>query len=152
MRKVVFSVIGAFAVLATTASLVTVAGAAAQQPEAHVSAAKCGALYQPPCVKPTIIVRSAVACAKTGKVLRFPIRLHSLAGLSRATVKVGSRTVKTFTFKGDPNDKTVTVVVDTRGKKPGLYTITVKATDARGKSSTGRAHFTICRPAPVFTG
>lgn len=152
MRKVVFSVVGVFAVVATTASLVTVAGAAAKPPLARVSVSKCGGLYQPPCVKPTVIVRSAVACRKTGKILRFPVRLHSLAGLSRATVKVGSRTIKTFRFKGGPNDKTVTVVVNTHGDKPGLYTITVKATDTRGKSSTARAHFTICRPAPVFTG
>jgi hypothetical protein len=85
-------------------------------------------------------------------VLTFPIRLRSVAGLAKAKVKVGSRTVSTVKFKGSPVKKTVNVKVNTHGDKPGLHTITVKATDTRGKSSTGRAHFTICRPAPVFTG
>ncbi len=149
MRKLVFSLVGVVAVLAMTASLAT---GATKRPAAHLGAVKCGGLYQPPCVKPTIIVRSAVACQQTGTVLRFPIRLHSVAGLSRATVKVGGRTVKTVKFTGSPTNRTITVRVSTRGQRPGLFTITVRVTDTRGKTATGRAHYTICRPAPVFTG
>lgn len=150
MRKLVFSLVGVVGVLAAAASFA--AGAGAKQPAAHTSAVLCAGLYQPPCVAPTVVVRSAVACSQTGRTLRFPIRLHSLAGLRSATVQVGTRTVKTYKFAGGPNDKTITVVVNTHGDKPGLYTITVKATDSRGKTSTARAHFTICKPAPVFTG
>lgn len=132
-----------------TASLAT---GATKAPAAHPSQVLCGGLYQPPCVSPTVIVRSAVACRKTGKVLTFPIRLHSVAGLAKATVKVGRRTIKTVRFKGSPTTKTVRATVNTHGDSPGLYTITVKAVDTRGKTASGRAHFTICRPAPVFTG
>jgi hypothetical protein len=65
---------------------------------------------------------------------------------------LGGRTIKSVKFHGSPTARTITVAVSTRGDKPGLFTITVKATDTRGKTPTGRAHFTICRPAPVFTG
>jgi hypothetical protein len=147
MRKVLFSMVGAVAVIAMTASL---ASGAPKAPVGH--AAQCGGLYQPPCVAPTVIVRSAVACQQTGTTIKFPIHLHSNAGLSRATVKVGKKTIKKVTFPKHPDDTTLNVKVNTRGDKPGLYTMTVKATDTRGKSSTGRAHFTICKPAPVFTG
>src|SRR5579871_3782350 len=149
MRKLVYSLVGAVAVLSLTASLAT---GATKHPVAHLGTVRCGGLYQPPCVAPTVIVRSAVACEKTGTTLRFPIRLHSVAGLARATVKLGGRTLRTVTFHGSPTTRTITVTVSTRGDKPGLFTISVRATDTRGKSSTGRAHFTICKPAPVFTG
>lgn len=151
MRKLIVVSVGVVAALAMTASLAT---GATKAPAAHRSQSQvlCGGLYQPPCVSPTVIVRSAVACRKTGKVLFFPVRLHSVAGLARATVKVGRRTIKSVTFKGSPRTKTVVAKVNTRGDRPGLFTITVKAVDTRGKSATGRAHFTICRPAPVFTG
>jgi len=147
MRKVLFTLVGAVAVVVIAASLASGAGA---KPVAH--GAQCGGLYQPPCVAPTVVVRSAVACQQTGTTLKFPIKLHSNAGLSRATVKVGKKTIKKVTFKTHPDDVTLHVKVSTRGDKPGLFTMTVKATDTRGKSSTGRAHFTICKPAPVFTG
>jgi hypothetical protein len=149
MRKLMFVLVAVVAALAMTASLAT---GATKAPAAHGSVVRCGNLYQPPCVSPVVIVRSAVACAQTGKTLRFPIRLHSVAGLARATVKVNGRTVKTVKFTGSPTTKTVVTKVNTRGSKPGLHTITVRAVDTRGKSATGRAHFTICRPAPVFTG
>jgi hypothetical protein len=149
MRKLVYSVAGVVAVLALTASLAT--GATAH-PVAHSGAVRCGGLYQPPCVAPTVIVHSAVACKATGATLHFPIRLHSIAGLSSATVKLGNRTIKVVKFHGSPTTRTITVSINTRGDKPGLRTITVRVVDTRGKSGTGRAHFTICRPAPVFTG
>jgi hypothetical protein len=149
MRRVAFWLLGAVAVLAVTTSF---ASGATQAGSARAPVVKCGGLYQAPCVAPSVIVRSAVACQATGTTLHFPIRLHSVAGLSRATVKLGRRTIMKVKFKGSPTTKTINVSVNTRGDKPGLYTITVKATDTRGKSSTGRAHFTICKPAPVFTG
>jgi hypothetical protein len=149
MRKFIVVSLGVVAALAATASLAT---GATKAPAAHSSVVRCGGLYQQPCVSPVVTVRSAVACSQTGKVLTFPIRLRSVAGLARATVKVGGRTVRKVKFKGSPVRKTVNVRVNTRGDKPGLHTITVKATDTRGKSASGRAHFTICRPAPVFTG
>jgi hypothetical protein len=146
MRKVLFTLVGAVAVVAMTASLAS--GAA--KPVAH--AAQCGGLYQPPCVAPVVVVRSAVACQQTGTTIKFPIKLHSNAGLSGVTVKVGKKTIKKVKYPKHPENATLNVKVNTRGYKPGLFTITVKATDTRGKSTTRRAHFTICKPAPVFTG
>src|SRR5436305_13380852 len=118
MRKFMFVLLGAVAALAMTASLAT---GATKAPAAHQGQVLCGGLYQPPCVSPTVIVRSAVACRQTGKKLSFPIRLHSVAGLSRATVKLGRKTIKTIRFKGSPRTKTVVAKLNTHGDTPGLY-------------------------------
>jgi hypothetical protein len=67
-------------------------------------------------------------------------------------VRMGKTTVKNFTFKGRPTHKSVAVSINTHGFKPGLYTLTVKVTDVRGKNAIRLAHFTICKPKPVFTG
>jgi hypothetical protein len=147
MRRVLVTLLAAFAVLALTANL----AAGANKPAAH-PAAKCGGLYQPPCIGPTVIARSAVACRNTGAVLRFPVSVHAIAGLAKATAKYKGKVIKSITFHGNPQSGHFTVVISTRGNKPGLFTLTLHVTDVRGKSASRTVHFTICRPKPVFTG
>lgn len=149
MRKVFFMLLAAFAVLAVTANL---AAGASKRPSAHASVVRCGGLYQPPCIAPTVIARSAVACRNTGTTLTFPVSVHAIAGLANASAKYKGKTIKKVTFKGSPQNGHFTVVISTRGNKPGLFKLTVRATDTRGKSASRTVHFTICRPKPVFTG
>ena len=149
MRKLVFSLAGVIAVLALTASL---AVGASHGPRGHVSAVKCGGLYQPPCIKPVVIARSAVACQNTGTTLRFPVAVRANAGLKSATAKFRGKTIKTVKFKGSPTNGSFTVVVHTQGLRPSIFTLTIKATDTRNVSASRNVHFTICKPKPVFTG
>lgn len=149
MRKVLLMSIATFAVMAVTASLASASHGSAR---AQVSVVRCGALYQPPCIAPTVIARSAVACRNTGTILRFPVSVHAVAGLARASATYKGKAIKKVTFKGSPTNGHFTVVVSTKGNKPGLFTLTVRATDTRGKSASRTVHFTICRPKPVFTG
>jgi hypothetical protein len=148
MRKFILSLMAASAVIALTASLAS----GAKRSHAHSSAALCNTLYTPPCTAPKAAVASIVACRNTGAILTFPVTASANAGLRRVTVSFLGRTIKTVTFKRQTTHKAFTVVISTRGFKPGLYTLTVNATDARGKTVTKRAHFTICTPKPVFTG
>jgi hypothetical protein len=150
MRKIVFSLVGAVAVLALTASLAV--GASKGDPRAHASAPLCGTLYTPPCTAPTVVVKSIVACKNTGTELHFPITVSGNAGLKSVTVKLGNKTIKTVKYTSRPKHKSLTVSVNTHGFKPGVYTLTVKVTDVRGKTHTRVVHFTICTPKPVFTG
>lgn len=150
MRKVLFTFLAAVAVLAATASF---AAGASHRPSAHVSVIRCGqTIYQPPCVGPAVVARSAVACRNTGTILRFPVSAHAIAGLASASAKYKGKTIKKVKFTGSPQNGHFTVVISTKGNKPGLFTLTVRATDTRGVSASRTVHFTICRPKPVFTG
>jgi hypothetical protein len=141
--------LAAVAVLGLTA----IPAATATKSHAHRNPPKCGTLYKPPCRKPTIVVQSRVACVKTGTILRFPITVRGNAGLRTVTVKLGSRTIRVVRFKNRPTRRSFVVAVNTRGSKPGIFTLTVRVTDVRGKSVTRRAHFLICKPKPpIFTG
>lgn len=150
MRKLLISLIAVSAVFAMTASL---ASSRTRAPAAHVTAVvRCGGLYKPPCKKPTVITRSIVSCQQTGKVLSFPISVHANAGLKRAVVRQGGRTIKTKTFPGYPTSASFSATVSTHGFGPGLFSLGVTVTDTRGKTASKTVHFTICRPQPVFTG
>jgi hypothetical protein len=148
MRKFLLSLMAASAIIALTAGLAS----GAKRSHAHSSAALCNTLYTPPCTPPKATVTSIVACRNTGTILTFPVTASANAGLRRITVTFQGRTIKTVKVSGATTHKAFTVVISTRGFRPGLYTLTVKATDARGKTVTKRAHFTICTPKPVFTG
>jgi hypothetical protein len=149
MRRFV-SLAGAIAVIAASAGLATTTSVA--RVHGHAAAALCGTLYTPPCRPPSGTVISIPSCRNTGAILNFPITASANAGLRSVMVRMGSTTVKNFTFTGRPTHKSVAVSVNTHGFKPGLYTLTVKVTDVRGKNTTRLAHFTICKPKPVFTG
>ena len=149
MRKFVLALMGAIALIALTANLASGAKGGAR---AHSSAALCNTLYTPPCTPPKATVASKVACSNTGTILTFPVTASANAGLKKVTVTFRGKVIKTVKFAHQTTKKRFTAVISTRGFKPGLYTLTVKATDARGKTVTKTAHFTICHPKPVFTG
>lgn len=154
MRRFLISLVGVFAVFAVTAGL---AASATKRPAAHPSVVKCdagqpGAKYLPPCTAPTVVVRSIVACEKTGTRLTFPITVRANAGLASATVRFRGKTIAHKTFPGNPVSASFRVRISTRGFKPGLFTLTASVTDTLGKHARKSAHFTICKPAPVFTG
>ena len=147
MRKfVVLS--GAVAIVAASISLT--AGASVARVRGHAAAPLCGTLYTPPCRPPSGTVVSITSCRNTGAVLHFPITARSNAGLK--SVMVRGVVTKNYVFKGRPTSKTVSVTVNTRGFKPGLYSLTVKITDTKNKNAIRVAHFSICKPKPVFTG
>jgi hypothetical protein len=139
---------GLVAVLAVTTSLAS--GAA--KPRAHAAAALCGTTYTPACTAPQATVASKAACRNTGAILTFPVTASANAGLRKVTVTFRGKVIKTVRFTNQATRKTFTVVINTHGFKPGLFTLTVKATDVRGVTVTRKAHFSICHPKPVFTG
>ena len=143
MRKVLILLAAVSAVFAMTASL---ASGAAAPPK------RCNTLYTLPCTPPVIVASSKVSCASSGTTLAFPISLSANAGLRRATVRFGTRTIKSKKYTGAPTTSHFTVHVSTRGLKSKLFTLTITATDVRGVSSTKSVHFSICKPKPVFTG
>lgn len=149
MRRFV-SLAGAIAVIAASAGVATSVSIA--RVHAHAAAPLCGTLYTPPCRPPSGTVVSIPSCKNTGAILNFPITASANAGLKKVVVKMGSTTVKTFAFSGRPTHKSVSVSINTHGFKPGLYTLTVQVMDAKNKTATRLAHFTICKPKPVFTG
>jgi hypothetical protein len=149
MRRFIFPLLGVVAILALGA----IPAASASKGHARPHIVRCGTLYTPACKKPTIVVHSKVVCEHTGTTIHFPISLHGNAGLRKVVIKVGGRTITTKKFKGGPVNRSLVVAVNTRGSKPGLFTLTVAITDVRGKTVTRTAHFTICKPKPpVFTG
>jgi hypothetical protein len=149
MRKVIVGLAGICAVLAASVGIASASGGGAHSAQAGVT---CDTLYTPPCGPPSAVVVSKASCQKTGKTLHFPIRLHAPAGLRKVLVTFRGKKIKTVTYQGKPETKTLSVTISTRGFKPALFTLTVKVTDVKGRTATRHAHFTICKPKPVFTG
>jgi hypothetical protein len=150
MRKLTVTLLSALALAGLSAG-----GAfAAHHARAHSAAppALCGTLYKPPCAPPSSVISSIASCRGAGTVIKMPIRLHSNAGLKSVKVTLRGRTIKSLKFKGRPTSKTLRVSISTRGLKAGIYTVTVKVTDVRGVTRSRAAHFSICKPKPVFTG
>jgi len=149
MRKFIVTLVSVFVVAGLTASIAT-----ARHGKAHSSAppALCGTLYKPACAPPGAVFSSIAACRAAGAAVGVPIRLHAIAGLKSATVLLKGHKVKTFNFKGRPQNRSVRVAFSTRGLRPGLYTFTVKVTDVRGVTRKRIGHFSICKPKPKFTG
>ena len=148
MRKIILMLVVAGAIVSATASL----AAGKARTHAHASQALCGTLYTPPCTPPKAVVTSIVACRAAGTKVNFPITVSANAGLKKVTVTFRGKSVKTVTFKGKPTKKKLTVSVGTSGLTAGVYSVSVKVTDEKGKSHTSVGHFSICHPKPVFTG
>jgi hypothetical protein len=147
VRKVISILIVAVAVVAATSGL-----ASGKATHAHSSAALCGTLYTPPCTPPKAVITSIVACKAAGSTVTFPIRVSANAGLKKVVVTYRGKAVKTIKFTGQPKSKTLSVSIHTGGLTAGVYSVTVRVTDVRGKTNTRTAHFSICHPKPVFTG
>lgn len=150
MRKLTITLLSALVVAALAAAGASGAG----RPAAHAAAppANCGTLYKPPCAPPRSVISSIAACRNTGRILSLPVTLHSVAGLRSAKVTLGRRTIRSLRFTGAPQNRSFRITINTRGFKPGIYTITVRVTDVRGVTRSKVAHFSICKPKPVFTG
>lgn len=150
MRKLTIMLLGALAV----AAFATAAASGAGRSHARAAAppALCGTLYKPACVAPQSVISSIAACRNTGRTISMPVKLHAIAGLKSAKVLFRGKTIKSLKFKGAPQNKFFRVKINTRGLKAGIYTVTVKVTDVRGVTRSKVAHFSICKPKPVFTG
>lgn len=118
--------------------------------------ARCNTTYTPTCTGPAIgNVTLSANCRNSGAVVRLPnITFRSLPGIRSITVKQGSRTIKTKSFKGQgPQRFTLkNVLIHTAGFGPGVHTVTITVKDVRGKKASRTLRFSICRVKPVFTG
>jgi hypothetical protein len=70
--------------------------------------------------------------------------VHARAGIRSVTVFLGTKQIKTITYKGKPKTKHFSVTITTSGDKPGVYTLTVKVRDVKGRTTSTHAQFTIC--------
>jgi hypothetical protein len=71
--------------------------------------------------------------------------VHAAAGLRSVTVFLGQKRIKTFTYKGKPKTQRFSVTITTTALKPGVYTLIVQVTNAKGKTTSKHARFTICK-------
>jgi hypothetical protein len=149
MRKQIVGLAGAALLLALTVGVASGSPGVA----GHTALPSCGTLYTPPCPPPSLRLRRfsitisspTTSCAHAGKLLRFAITVHARAGLRRVTVFLGKKRIKTIKYKGKPKTKHFSVTITTRGLRRGVYTLTVKVRDVRGKTASKRAHFSVCR-------
>lgn len=144
MRKVLSTLLIASALVLAAASLAS--GATAK---------RCGTLYKPPCTKPTIKVRPIPpACKPPNSTFTLPIiKFHSIAGIRKITVSIGSKFLYKKTFKGrGPTNHTVKgLKVHTKGLKAGGHRVKIFVKDIGGRTATKFLRFTVC-PPPKFTG
>ncbi len=145
MRKVLLTlVIACVAVLA-------VAGLASGATKKH-----CGTLYTPKCRKPTITVRHIPPqCKKPSSTFTLPtVKIHSIAGIRKIQITVGSTVVYTKSFKGiGPQNWTIKgLKVSAKGLAKGGHSVKIFVKDINGKTASDTLHFTVCAPKPVFTG
>jgi hypothetical protein len=168
MRKEIVGLAGAALLLALTVGVASGSPGVA----GHEALATCGTLYSPPCPPPpsppiSITISgpttsttpsgpttsttpsgpttSTASCLHTGTFLHFPITVRARAGLRSVTVFLGKKRIKTITYKGKPKTKRFSVTIATRGLKPGVYTLTVNVRNVKGKTTSNRAQFTICK-------
>jgi hypothetical protein len=155
LRKAITTVAVGLAVAVGATGVASAAGS-------HVSTKKCGTKYTPACppkqsfAKPSIKTPPVnAACVSTGAIYRLPtMTFKAPAGIRTIQVRDGSRTVKTVSFRGH---KTTTytlrnLVVQTLGLGAGGHSLSVRVTDAKGRSASKTLRFSVCVATPVFTG
>lgn len=130
--------------------------AAIPGPAGAASSARCGVLYKPNCTNPKLTGSAlTVACRKAGTRVAITAQTAtSNSGIRRITIAFRGHTIKTYHFSGQgPTRFTVSgVFINTKGLKPGAYTLKITMTDIRGHSVSKTLHFAICKPVPKFTG
>jgi hypothetical protein len=144
-----YIVAGMAAATAVTVGAVSVASGA--------NTVKCGGLYQPACITPSISTTISTTCHKEGTILRVPvITIKANAGLKeiKITIKGRKKVVKVYKNLNSATSKTIGgLKIDTHGFKPGAHTIVVTVTDTRGKTVTKKYRVAICAiKPPPFTG
>jgi hypothetical protein len=156
LRKAIATVVVAFAVAGGASGVATAA-------RPHVSTKKCGTKYTPACKKtPQVFTKPSIKtppvspkCVSTGGTYKLPkITFTASAGIRRVQVREGSRTIKVITFKGSGRTRYSLsgLTVRTSGLGSGAHQLSVKITDARGRSASKTVRFSVCVATPVFTG
>ncbi len=170
LRKAITTVVVACAVAAGASGVATAAGP-------NASGKRCGTKYTPACkknkpnkpnkpntpntpqvryTKPKIKTPPVSArCVDTGANYRLPkMTFTANAGIRRIQVREGSKTVKVITFHGHGRTKYSLkhLSLHTLGLGSGGHAITVRVTDARGRSTSKTLRFSVCVATPVFTG
>lgn len=144
MRKVLSTLLIAGALVVAATSLAS--GATTK---------RCGTLYTPRCTKATITTRTlSASCKKPMSTLTLPsIKVHSIAGIRKITVSIGSTVLYTKKFKAPgPQNYTVKHLKVSAGGK-GAHTVKIAVKDNVGNKSTHDVRFTTCASvSPVFTG
>jgi hypothetical protein len=119
-------------------------------------AVRCKHGLTPTCTAPVIRVKGlGVACHTPGSSFKLPpITITSNVGLRHVRITLGSRVLRNLHYRPPGPTKKVYrhVRVSTSGLSAGLHSLMIAATDFNHKTSRRRLHFTVCPPAPVFTG
>lgn len=155
MRKAITTVVVGLAVAAGATGVATASSS-------HVSTKKCGTKYTPACppkqnfAKPTIKTPPVNAkCVSTGAIYRLPtMTFKAPAGIRRIQLREGSKTIKTISFRGNKRRTYLlrNLVVHTLGLGAGGHALSVRITDAKGRSANKTLRFSVCVATPVFTG
>jgi hypothetical protein len=156
LRKAITTVVVGCAVAAGATGIATAAGP-------HATTKKCGTKYTPACAppvkhyaKPKIKTPSvSPKCVSTGATYRVPtLTFTAPAGIRSIQVREGSRTVKVIRFSGHSKTRysLSNLVLHTLGLGAGGHAISVRITDARGRSASKTLRFSVCVSTPVFTG
>lgn len=144
-----YIVAGMAAAASVTAGAVSVASGA--------NTVKCGGLYQPTCIAPSITTTISTTCHKEGTTIHIPaITIKANAGLKEIeiTVKGRKKPVKVYKNLNSATSKRVGgITINTHGLKPGAHTVMITVIDTRGKKVTKTYRIAICTiKPPPFTG
>ena len=163
MRKAITTVVVGCAVAAGASGIATAAGPS-------VGGKKCGTKYTPSCkkhhptpppAKPQVLPKPSIKapsvspkCIDTGGTYKLPtVRFTAPAGLRRIQVREGSKTIRLLTFKGHRTTYPLRgLTVRTAGLNAGRHQLSVRVTDAKGRSASKTLRFSVCVATPVFTG
>ncbi len=150
------------AVLAASGLSTAAIAAAAPSASSSAVAKRCGTgQYEKKCTNPKFTYKAPSAkCQSVGAAFNVPkVTFTSNAGLRQITVKLGGKTIKNVSFKGNGPTQYIlkSFGVGTKGLSSGSHNVQVEARDVMGKTTRSTMHFVICKPAavatkPVFTG
>lgn len=146
-------VVGVLAVAGFSAASIAVAAPSASS---SAVAQRCGTgQYEKKCTKPTFTYKApSLKCQAPDAAFNVPtITFTSIAGLRKITVKLGGKTVKTVTFKGNgPTQyKLSGLTIATKGLGAGSHNVEVAAIDVKNKTTSSTMRFVVCKPTPVAT-
>ena len=158
LRKAITTVVLGCAVAAGASGVATAGGL-------NVAGKKCGTHYTPACKKhpqPQVLTKPNIKtspvspkCIDTGATYTLPkVSFSAEAGIRSIQVREGSRTLKLITFRGRGHTKysLLGLKVPTQGLGAGGHQLSVRVTDARGRSASKTLRFSVCVATPVFTG
>jgi hypothetical protein len=146
----------AISTLVVACAFIAGASGVADAARTSVSSKRCGHTYTPSCSKPHIANKSPnPECVDTGTSYKLPtISFTSNAGLKRIKILLGSKTIRTVSFKGNgPTRYSLkNLPVPTVDLLSGAHEVSVTVTDVRKKTVHKTLHFSVCQAKPEFTG